>query len=140
MESALGGNHEHRVALDDDGVIHRADRPQGDALFFRHDLRDGHPRAHRIAGPDRRTEAQALTEINGAGAGQDRGQYGGDEARRQKSVGDGAFESGLTRVLVIEVDRVVVALELGEGGDIVLGNRPPDLGAHTDVEILQTVS
>ncbi len=106
--------------------------------FSGDDLGDDDFRIDGVADPHRRAEVQRLRQIDGPGSRQDR-ERGGKEARRQHAVHDPALEAGRPREVLIEMQRVVIAGEVGEGMHIGIGEGMPIRGLHADGELLDRV-
>ena len=92
--------HYQCIPVDHDLSVDSAHRGQPRAALFRYQFLHSNRGMHGIAGADRRLEAQVLAHIR-ARTGQPPGDCSGDDARRQRAVGDAAFElCGLCEFLV----------------------------------------
>ena len=92
---------------------------------------------HHIADLDRRMEVQRLRAIDGAGARQPRSQHRRNQARGVKPVRDPLAEAGAGRIGVAQMDRVVVARDIGEADDVGFHYRLHQGFAHADMQILE---
>src|SRR5216684_2700137 len=93
-----------------------------------------------VADAHRRAEAQVLRQVDRAGARQARGDGGGEKARRENAVDDAALEAGGAGIGLVEMDRVVVAGNIGEFDDVGFGDGVLVSFRHADREILEGVA
>ncbi len=76
----------------------------------------------RVAGMDRGEEAQVKLQEHAAGPGQVLGHDRVEDRGRDPALNDDASEAGLGRKLLVVVDRVAIAGQLGEPFDVVAGH------------------
>ena len=85
-------------------------------------------------------EFEALREIDASRPRQLGAEHGGEQARSQEAVGDALLENGAGGEIVVQMDGIDVAGDIGEGEDVVIADFLGIARFHADGEVLEIVA
>lgn len=99
-------------------VLIGADGLQLRPVSFRIQGPHGDLSGNGISNMDRRPEGQLLPQIDGTGPGELHPDDSGDQAGGQHSMGNAAMEHGVAGVILVDMGRIQVSGNPGEGVDV----------------------
>jgi hypothetical protein len=120
-------------------TIHLAVARHDGAFLLRQELgdtRDGH---NNVVDLDGRAKIQALGQVDCTRAGQLGPQNGGEEARRQDTMGDPFLENRAGGKFIVEMDWVTIAGHVRKRQNVIIRYALGVAGLHPDLEILEIV-